>query len=468
MSDKKLCAHISSGIDLTVGIDINFRNMTPSKDFAKKHGDRFIPCRMQLDRPIVAENHHACFSDLKGADTDMPKIRETFRKALSEVMFGNTPTKLMYFHPCNNDRDHTSKSVTPVRTPNRSPAVNKRTRPQDPYRTLDAPGLIDDFYLNLMAWSSVNIVAVALLSAVYLGNMTNDEVFCLYQVGAANYISSLEWIGVNFLAVGISNGKIQVFDVNSRTCVRDMTCHSKRVSSLNWSETNFLVSGGRDGIILHHDLRSRCPILSRAQGHLQEVCQVSWSLDGKMLASGGNDDIVRIWDVTNLSIPRFTFSDHKAAVKALAWNPHDYSMIVTGGGSNDKTIKFWNARVGGVKKSITTVAQVCSLQWNPHCQELLSGHGYGGSKLCLWGLPSVTCIQEFPLRSDVRPLNMALSPDGSQVCVANSDETLKFWEMFLPTPKKLGLDASFSKRSSESLGESLPLSDSFWENYQLR
>jgi cell division cycle 20-like protein 1 (cofactor of APC complex) len=35
-------------------------------------------------------------------------------------------------------------------------------------------------------------------------------------------------------------------------------------------------------------------------------------------------------------------SDHTAAVKALAWSPHKSSLLATGGGSSDKTIKFWN------------------------------------------------------------------------------------------------------------------------------
>ncbi len=36
------------------------------------------------------------------------------------------------------------------------------------------------------------------------------------------------------------------------------------------------------------------------------------------------------------------FSDHKAAVKALAWSPHSHNTLITGGGTTDKTIKFWN------------------------------------------------------------------------------------------------------------------------------
>ena len=44
--------------------------------------------------------------------------------------------------------------------------VSKPARkiPSNPYRVLDAPGLQDDFYLNLVDWSAQNILAVALES----------------------------------------------------------------------------------------------------------------------------------------------------------------------------------------------------------------------------------------------------------------------------------------------------------------
>lgn len=37
-----------------------------------------------------------------------------------------------------------------------------------PFKVLDAPQLQDDFYLNLVDWSSTNVLAVGLLDAVYI------------------------------------------------------------------------------------------------------------------------------------------------------------------------------------------------------------------------------------------------------------------------------------------------------------
>lgn len=54
--------------------------------------------------------------------------------------------------------------------------------------------------------------------------------------------------------------------------------------------------------------------------HSQEVCGLKWSPDGKYLASGGNDNLLLIWDasvntISNSNTPLYTFNQHQAAVK---------------------------------------------------------------------------------------------------------------------------------------------------------
>lgn len=55
------------------------------------------------------------------------------------------------------------------------------------------------------------------------------------------------------------------------------------------------------------------------------------------------------------------FTEHCAAVKALAWSPHQNSILATGGGSTDKTIKLWNINENKCLRSIDTGSQVCTM-----------------------------------------------------------------------------------------------------------
>lgn len=52
----------------------------------------------------------------------------------------------------------------------------RRKISKNPQKILDAPGLQDDYYLNLMDWSSQNMLAIGLENTVYLWNGKNGGV----------------------------------------------------------------------------------------------------------------------------------------------------------------------------------------------------------------------------------------------------------------------------------------------------
>jgi cell division cycle protein 20 (cofactor of APC complex) len=111
-----------------------------------------------------------------------------------------------------------------------------------------------------------------------------------------------------------------------------------------------------------------------------KVCGLSWSPDGRNLASGSNDNQVKIWEsrqeVSQMTIPKYTFRSvqkpssvlqkiiciflvsHRSAVKAIAWCPWQPTLLATGGGFCDKTIKVWNVSNGSLLNSVDTGAQV--------------------------------------------------------------------------------------------------------------
>lgn len=62
---------------------------------------------------------------------------------------------------------------------------NKRSRKisKIPYKVLDAPALQDDFYLNLVDWSSCNNLAVGLSNCIYIWSASNSKVTKLHDLG---------------------------------------------------------------------------------------------------------------------------------------------------------------------------------------------------------------------------------------------------------------------------------------------
>jgi len=327
--------------------------------------------------------------------------------------------------------------------------------PQAPERILDAPELVDDYYLNLIDWSSQNSIAVALGCTVYLWNAGTGAIDQLMQTDVEydeeDYVTSVNWApDGKHIAVGTNNAEVQIWDASRARKVRTLKGHEARVGALAWNGTQ-LATGSRDTTVKTHDVRIREHCTNTFTCHEQEVCGLKWSPSGTQLASGGNDNALHIYDAQSLSngTYRHKLVAHQAAVKALAWCPWQANVLASGGGTADRCIKFWNANTGMMTNSVDTHSQVCALQWNTHERELLSSHGYSQNQLCLWKYPTMTKIAEFTGHT-ARVLHMAQSPDGTTVVSAAADETLRFWKCFAENnsdSKKAAKDAANAERS---------------------
>ena len=179
--------------------------------------------------------------------------------------------------------------------------------------------------------------------------------------------------------------------------------------------------------------------MAKLVGHRQEVCGLKWSFDDQQLASGGNDNKLLLWCARSNSGPLAKFNQHQAAVKAIAWSPHKQGLLATGGGTQDRTIKFWNTIKLKNLKSIETGSQVCNLLFAKNVNELVSTHGYSQNQINVWRYPSMKKIATLTGHS-YRVLYLAASPDGQTLVTGAGDETLRFWNVF--PPKKQPLTAS--------------------------
>lgn len=367
-----------------------------------------------------------------------------------------------------------------------SPKRKVRRIPRAPYKVLDAPALHDDYYLNLVDWSSTNYLSVALGSSVYLWSACTSKVTKLCDVaddGGGDSVTSICWAtrGTH-IAVGTSLGKVQIWDVHRGERVRDMGHHSSRVGTMAWSST-LLATGSRDRSVFLQDVRVRSSssggssggaggaaaaggggggdwsiypaagdpcVVRELQAHKQEVCGLKWSPDERMLASGGNDNKLFVWSLSHgdASTPLCRFVDHSAAVKAVAWSPHQHGLLASGGGTADRNIRFWNALSGVALHRIDTGSQVCNLAWAKNVNEMVSTHGYSLNQIIVWKYPSMQKVATLTGHS-LRVLYLAMSPDGQSIVTGAGDETLRFWNIF-PGPRNA---------QTRSLGLLLPGND---------
>ena len=336
----------------------------------------------------------------------------------------------------------------------------KRKISMTPERILDAPNLVDDYYLNLLEWGKSNILAVALGPEIYLWNGDNSETSLLMSIikdnenntllnnNNNNIITSLSWMNNGIcLGVGLPNGIIELWDIIKGKRIREIEAHKERISSLVWNNY-ILSSGSKDKLIKNFDVRSQDVEISKIHQHKQEVCALKYSPEGDLLSSGGNDNVCYIWDVRKLNNKLLNISNlndannndcnsikpllvnnhHTAAVKAMAWCPWQRHILATGGGTKDKTIKILNCDTNKIIKNVETGSQVCSLLWNKKERELISSHGYNKNQITIWNYQKMK--KECELKGHMsRVLYLTMSPDENFICSGSGDETLRFWKI---------------------------------------
>jgi cell division cycle 20-like protein 1 (cofactor of APC complex) len=401
---------------------------SPSPATKEKLGDRFIPCKINTQLSFLNET-----------ENDQKQF-EPYSQILQSQLFSNeaeySDKKQNILQFKNEFRKSDGTKNTLINTNDHEAFgqnFKQRKISKAPYKILDAPSLQDDFYLNLVDWSSNNILAVGLSNSVYVWSACTSKVSKLTE--SPESITSIAWNSIgNTLAVGLNNGELQLWDYNHCKLIRSMLGHTARVSSCAWNGVT-LSTGSRDRSILVRDPRVNDDFTSKLIGHKQEVCGLKWSFDGTQLASGGNDNKLFLWDAHS-SNPLAKFSDHQAAVKAIGWSPHQRGLLASGGGTADRQIKFWNTLTLECIKSIDTGSQVCNLMFSKTTNELVSTHGYSLNQIILWKYPSLTKIATL-IGHTYRVLFLSMSPNGESIITGAGDETLRFWNVFPPVKSSL-------------------------------
>ncbi|KAL0572080.1 substrate-specific activator of APC-dependent proteolysis [Marasmius crinis-equi] len=508
LSPSKKASSSSTTVLLTAATDITNTPVRRQKiRYSGESGDRFVPSRDtgsirasyslqgDVESPITVKT---ITSQRFPPDPVREQANDLYKSILRSELSACSPSRLpttpspsprrvlTYNTPMTTPHDpnispehlnnpfDVSYQASPVQNETRSlisqPRPQIRKVDRAPYRCLDAPDLSDDFYTNLVDWSSSGILGVGLGGTVFLWRADNLSVSQLCSVASPkDEYSSVAWMKTeNTVAVGTYDGHITIYDAVAQQPIRSYrNAHDgKRVGCLSWT-SSIISSGSRDHSVQHHDIRdpSSCPFKTSI-GHKQEVCGIKWSGDGgpdkALLASGGNDNKVCVWDLRgskraqilgvptlpkpgfvpspgNLmekisgDMPLYKFHQHKAAVKGLAWDPHISGLLASGGGQRDRCIRFWNTTNGTMLNEIDTGSQVCNLLWSTNSHELVSTHGYSTTtvpnQICVWKYPTLTMVSSLVGHTQCVQY-VALNPNGDTIVTGGGDQTLRFWSVF--------------------------------------
>ncbi len=130
------------------------------------------------------------------------------------------------------------------------------------------------------------------------------------------------------MVVGFSHGVFGLYELEDElTCIHTLSISQGKISaaSINSSGEWLALASKEMGQLLVWEWQSETYILKQ-QGHYQDLNTVCWSPDGSMLATGGDDSKVKLWNASS-GFCFVTFAEHTASVTAVAFTGNGSAVL---------------------------------------------------------------------------------------------------------------------------------------------
>ncbi|RPD77249.1 WD40 repeat-like protein [Lentinus tigrinus ALCF2SS1-7] len=325
-----------------------------------------------------------------------------------------------------------------------------------------------------IGWSLSNALVFGRGNRVYHKTMTETEGMAQQLTKLNDSMGNLRLVQCagkdqpNTMILATSSGHVQLWDLAAKKVVQQWKMKGPSAMMFNAA---LLTIGDEKGTLRHYDTRTNDSAKMKEQAkkvtrHQGRVTALAWSRDGNLISSGDQNGLILVWDIRKFKTPlevgemvqRRRKMQHVGAITALAWCPWFGKYLVSGDSAPDGsgTIRVWDMSNDGDSSTrnperptkLELDAQVTSLHFSPHINELLSTHGPGK----LTEVPSLhhaeplqsriansIVVHQFPLMRHVTTVSAAkkniagsvLSPNGQRIVLAVPEESqLKVWDVW--------------------------------------
>lgn len=261
----------------------------------------------------------------------------------------------------------------------------------------------------------------------YLVAGDDNDIITLWDVASSTLLYTLEGHtrGVNdldfnddgtLLVSGASDETIIIWDVSSGE-MRSVIELPNRVFGVDFQPNSNLVAiGTRDGIAHLWDTDANEEV-TRFEGHLDDILDLSFTPDGTQLVTASSDQQIILWNVETSSIVG-TFLGHSRLIRSIAISPDGEFLI---SGSDDRTMILWRMDSGTPIFEFTGMERIIDLAFANDSTSFVAIDNT--STPTAWSATAGSQIRYYDAHEfDV--LDVAISPDSSLVASASAS-----WEV---------------------------------------
>ena len=287
-----------------------------------------------------------------------------------------------------------------------------------------------------VAWSrnGTRIVSGSFDKSVRVWNAANGNSIQTY-LGHTDRVQTVLWSPDSMSVASAGDDRtVHVWNASTGTLQHIYSGHTDHVLGLAWSpDGTRIASASADKTVQVWDVVTGRNLFTY-RGHSDYVFAVAWSPDGKRLATGGNDKVVQVWELAKDTkgnfLTSFLFSNrgsfayrgHTGCVNAISWSPDGRRIASVG---KDKSMQVWDAASG----KLTFIYRHRSSAFNAVAWSFDSRRIATGSNdktVQVWDAfnRSTLCIYS----GHTGYVNgVAWSPEGTRLASASVDKTVQVW-----------------------------------------